>query len=244
MVTLWALLCQGTPAAATGWRCEPVTRTGDAEMPDAVTPAVPLLDRHGKSLVGSETGLGRLMQLHTLVTALERSDADTLGRLRGLNNFWNERLDADTRNTASMASGSWSTPGQVLDRGHGSVAELALGKYFSLLAAGVTPSQLRLEWVELVAGTQERSRPHMVVGWCAPGQPLPWLLDAFDRDVRRADQRPELRPVVSFDAQGLWHDRCDEVEDDSPQTPVCDGLLPDEFDWRDLLGRIAAEGWR
>ena len=80
-----------------------------------------------------------------------------------------------------------------------------MAKYFSLLSLGVAPERLRLVYVRAaIGGAGGTSVAHMVLAYYATPQAEPLILDNLIGDIRPASRRPDLTPVFSFNAQGLW----------------------------------------
>ena len=111
----------------------------------------------------------------------------------------------DARNGAR--ADQWATPDELMARGAGDCEDYAIAKYFALLAAGVPRPNLRLAYTRvLMGGTGDTWRSHMVVAYlpaaAAPGDEL--ILDNLLDEIRPLSRRPDLRVLISFDADGVW----------------------------------------
>lgn len=145
-------------------------------------------------------------------------------QLAGINNYFSQRI------TLLAAAGGhaqrWSTPGETLARGRGGSEDLAVAKYFSLLALGQPADKLRLVYARAVSGDR------MVLAWYAAPNADPLILDPLQTTIQSGQQRFDLRPVYSFNSLGLWG----EPAAQSGQQ----GKLPV---WQDLLKRARNEGF-
>lgn len=94
----------------------------------------------------------------------------------------------------------WATPIETLQTGKGDCEDYAILKYFTLRAMGVPEERLRLMYVRAI----EINEPHMVLIYTEKPGEYPLVLDNLIADILPANRRPDLRPVYSFNAQGLW----------------------------------------
>ncbi|WP_240636099.1 transglutaminase-like cysteine peptidase [Caldimonas tepidiphila] len=135
----------------------------------------------------------------TLAAARQRPEAE---RLQIVNRFFNERIRyADDLETTGLAD-QWASPVELLGRGAGDCEDYSIAKYFSLIAAGVPSARLRLVYVR--AEVEGLSVAHMVLAYYAQPSAEPLLLDNLRPEILKASLRPDLRPVFSFSAEGLW----------------------------------------
>ncbi|MDP4300263.1 transglutaminase-like cysteine peptidase [Leptothrix discophora] len=176
-----------------------------------------------------------IRQLVDLVGQLASQDDET--RLQQLNQFFNRRVtfrdDIDVWGQIDY----WATPIEMLGRGAGDCEDYAIAKYFSLIAAGVQPARLRLVYVKAtLAGPGGSSQQaHMVLAYYpVPGASDPAILDNLVAEIRPASRRPDLAPVFSFNAEGLWT---------GTQGPGAGDPLARLSRWRDLLARARDQGF-
>ena len=73
----------------------------------------------------------------------------------------------------------------------------------------------------------------MVLGYYPTPDAIPLILDSLINTIEPANKRPDLRPVFSFNSEGLW------VGNQSTQADPTARLSR----WRDLLARVNAEGF-
>ncbi|SAI68298.1 Uncharacterised protein [Bordetella ansorpii] len=162
-----------------------------------------------------------LLQLHNDAALPERD------KLERVNDFWNRSiLPAEAVARPAL---DWATPLEILARGQGAYADYAVGKYFSLAVLGVPVDRLRFIYVE-ARPLEGRPVPHMVLGYYATPGAEPLVLDNLAAAVLPATQRPDLIPVFSFSAGGVYLD-------ERRATPA------DRVGrWRALLARMRREG--
>lgn len=154
---------------------------------------------------------------------------DEMEKLRAVDTFWNQALLAGEDITIWQQVDYWATPLQSLAKGAGDCEDYVIGKYFSLLYLGVAPERLRLVYVRAQVGGQ--SIAHMVLGYYPDPLAEPLVLDSLMDRIRPAHQRPDLTPVFSFNAQGIY-------------MPGGRRASVDQIGrWRDLLRRMRTEGF-
>ena len=112
----------------------------------------------------------------------------------------------------------------------GDCEDYVIGKYFSLIHAGMPSEKLRLIYVRAQVGG--RSIAHMVLGYYSQPNAEPLLLDNLTSSIRPASQRPDLTPVFSFNSQGVY------VAGAAPASVDSIG------NWRGLLMKMRNEGFR
>lgn len=94
----------------------------------------------------------------------------------------------------------WASPVETIGRGKGDCEDFAIAKYFTLTSLGVDPNKLRLMYVRQLMVNQ----PHMVLIYFENLKETPFVLDNFNPKVLPASKRRDLKPIYSFNAQGLW----------------------------------------
>ena len=168
-----------------------------------------------------------------LVELIERSPAQPAGqRVREVNDFINQHVLWQTDSQVWGVVDYWASPLEMIEQGRGDCEDLAMAKYFALLAEGLPESSLRLVYVR--AQYQGRPQAHMVLAWYPSPQGEPWILDNIDPELKRASERPDLAPVFSFNAEGLWQG----VGAQGVGNPLTRLSL-----WRDALARARAQGF-
>lgn len=94
----------------------------------------------------------------------------------------------------------WATPIEFLATDGGDCEDFSLAKYFTLVQLGIEKSKLRLVYVKALALNQA----HMVLTYTTEPGAIPLVLDNLKGAILSADHRPDLRPVYSFNGDGLW----------------------------------------
>jgi predicted transglutaminase-like cysteine proteinase len=154
-----------------------------------------------------------------------------------VNNFFNQRTRFVDDVVVWGQPDYWATPLETLFKGAGDCEDYAIAKYFTLLALGIPPARLRLIYVR-AAMTRDGAVtfiPHMVLAYYpAPGKE-PLVLDNLIDVIQPASARPDLRPVFSFNTEGLW----EQMGGTASAVPL-DRLSR----WRDLLQRVSREGFQ
>ncbi len=162
----------------------------------------------------------------------EVASQDEETRLKVINTFFNRQvLYRDDRETWGVVD-YWASPLESLAKGQGDCEDYAIGKYFSLLAAGVPGVKIRLVYVRAQVGGGIQA--HMVLAYYPEPNAEPLILDNLVTEIRPASRRPDLAPVFSFNAEGLWQG----VAGASAGDPAARLSR-----WRDVLAKAKAEGW-
>lgn len=159
------------------------------------------------------------------------ADASAENKLAGVNGFINQRI----RLTPTSREDYWASLAETLTAGKGGVEEIAIAKYYTLLALNVPAENLRLVYArqrdEKAAGG---SRATMVLAYYPAPKQDPVLLDHTHRQPVAARERTDLRPMFSFNSQALWGDVS------SLSGRAGSGELPV---WQDTLRRARNQGF-
>ena len=127
---------------------------------------------------------------------------DDIGRVAAVNEFYNRKVffrnDLDLWGQVDY----WASPLETLQRGAGDCEDYAIAKYFTLVAMGVPHRKLRMVYVRANLGGS--MQPHMVLAYYPSADADPLVLDSLVQDLREASRRPDLSPVFSFNAEGIW----------------------------------------
>lgn len=175
----------------------------------------------------------RLAIGHGIFDALVREAASLppLERIAFVNVEINRRVDF-IDDAVFGENDVWLTPFETLARGLGDCEDIAIAKFFLLLAAGVDAAGVRL----LYARYRDPSVPGLTTAHLVAiaRQPFadPFVLDNLNLLLLPLSQRSDLEPVFSFDRAHLWEGA------DGP----AHGSSPDRLPaWRRLLERMARE---
>jgi predicted transglutaminase-like cysteine proteinase len=180
-----------------------------------------------------QLGPGAQARTQMLVAlSAEAASGPEAGRLKLINSFFNRQVLFTDDRQAWGVPDYWASPLELLAKGRGDCEDYAIGKYFSLLAAGVPGVKMRLVYVraELAGNLQA----HMVLAYYPEPEAEPLILDNLVTDIRPASRRPDLSPVFSFNAEGLWQGVGPATAGD-PTARLSR--------WRDALSKARAEGW-
>lgn len=158
-------------------------------------------------------------------------------RITVVNRFFNQRIRFVDDTIVWGQNDYWATPLETLFKGAGDCEDYAIAKYFTLLALGIPPARLRLIYVRAAMnrGGEIAFIPHMVLAYYPQPGKEPLVLDNLVESIQPASARPDLRPVFSFNTEGLW----EQVGNTASTVPL-DRLSP----WRDLVQRVHSEGFR
>lgn len=169
-----------------------------------------------------------------LEAVLARAGSDEASRLLAVNRFFNERIVFREDLVVWGRLDYWASPLELLARGEGDCEDYAIAKYFSLRAAGVPASRLRLAYTQARIGRAVLA--HMVLAYYADARVVdPLVLDNLNPELLTAAQRPDLAARFSFNSEGVWEG----LGARSLGDPL--RRLPD---WRQLLLKAEAEGFR
>lgn len=135
---------------------------------------------------------------------IETSKNETiLNKLKNVNDFFNQityRSDLVTWGTKDY----WATPFEFMGKGSGDCEDYAIAKYFSLIKLGVPDDKLRITYVSYRKTNTSYEEAHMVLTYYHKVGVEPVVLDNINKTLQVASKRPDLKPVYSFNASGLW----------------------------------------
>ena len=126
------------------------------------------------------------------------------GQLKGVNDFFNQRVlwVDDDKNWGP--TDHWATPLETLGQGKGDCEDYSIAKYITLKQLGVPGNQLRMIYVKARIGRSSITQAHMVLGWYETPSAEPLILDNLVPSITPAERRTDLDPVFSFNSDGLW----------------------------------------
>lgn len=120
-------------------------------------------------------------------------------QLEKVNSFFNLfRYDIDSN--LHGVEDYWESPDEFIVIGGGDCEDFAIIKYFTLVALGVPTEKLRITYVSSLTLKQA----HMVLSYYASPDAEPLILDSLENQLLPASKRPDLKPVYSFNGEGLW----------------------------------------
>lgn len=181
----------------------------------------------------STDGVERLHLLNALIaTVKSKTDQE---KIQQINQFFNTQVIFQEDRVLWNNLDYWSTPLETLGKAAGDCEDYAIAKYFSLLEAGIDIKKLRMIYVKAqIGGSNSRVfQAHMVLGYYETDDSVPYILDNLISSVEQANHRTDLKPVFSFNADGIWVGN--QPANADPTTRLSR--------WRDLLQRTQADGF-
>ena len=165
-------------------------------------------------------------------TNLGASPAEKLARV---NEFFNTRIRADEDRRLWGREDYWASPGETLGKGRGDSEDMVIAKYFTLLALNIPSEQLRLVFVSRRGETPDGAAPVQMVlaHYEQPGRD-PTILDQRSNELLPASRRPDLRPVFSFNSQGVWEETANAASAGDPNRLAM---------WEDAVRRAREQGF-
>jgi predicted transglutaminase-like cysteine proteinase len=156
-------------------------------------------------------------------------------KLMQVNQFFNRHVRYTEDLTLWKKSDYWATPLETMGERAGDCEDYTIAKYLSLLQLGIANEQLRLIYVKAqIGGAQSKIvQAHMVLGYYPTPNAIPLILDSLLNTIEPASNRPDLRPVFSFNSEGLWVGNQSTTADPTARLSR----------WRDLLARVNEEGF-
>lgn len=96
----------------------------------------------------------------------------------------------------------WANRYESLGKGMGDCEDFVIAKYFTLLSLGVSEDKLFFTYV--YANLNGKWISHMVLSYYENEGDIPFILDNNTNAVKRASQRTDLKPVLTFNAKDLF----------------------------------------
>lgn len=157
-------------------------------------------------------------------------------KLEKVNRFFNQHIGYRDDIDHWQQSDYWATPMETLGTRFGDCEDYTIAKYITLIKLGVPVERLRLIYVRAQIGgnSSSLSQAHMVLGYYEKPNATPLVLDNLVSQIQPATARSDLKPVFSFNSQGLWLGNSAQSQAD-PTARLSR--------WRDLLNRMQAEGF-
>lgn len=152
-------------------------------------------------------------------------------RIPFVNIVVNQRVDYLTDSMFGPGD-AWQTPLETLVRGRGDCEDIAITKFFLLLAAGLDPAEVRLLYaLYRDLAVPGLAIPHLVAIARHPYDD-PFVLDNLNLILLPLSLRSDLEPVFSFDRIHLWQ---------SADGPLHGSSIERLPAWRRLLARVAVQ---
>ena len=157
-------------------------------------------------------------------------------QLEQVNNFFNQNIRYQDDLVSWRKTDYWATPLETLGMRVADCEDYTIAKYVTLIKLGIPIERLRLIYVKAQIGNSDSGRfqAHMVLGYYPSPDAMPLVLDNLVSDIKPATQRTDLRPIFSFNSDGLWlgNRRASQADPGARLSR-----------WRDVLERIDQEGF-
>jgi len=132
----------------------------------------------------------------------ENQEKAELEKLRLVNDFFNDARFIDDI-VYWKKKDYWATPLEFLTHDTGDCEDFSIAKYFTLKEMGLNTEKLRITYVKALSLNQA----HMVLAYYSTPSSNPMILDNINKQIKTANERKDLRPVYSFNADILWLSR-------------------------------------
>ena len=152
------------------------------------------------SMVATEYGRrarGRVIDWQNVVD--KHQDESELEKLTAVNDFFNRNRFISDQQHWNVAD-YWATPIEFLSTKGGDCEDFAIAKYVTLRALDIPEEKLRITYVKALRLNQA----HMVLTYYDSPKAVPLVLDNIDKEIKPANKRLDLKPVYSFNGNGLW----------------------------------------
>ncbi|MFK5986931.1 MAG: transglutaminase-like cysteine peptidase [Pseudomonadota bacterium] len=123
-----------------------------------------------------------------------------LEKLKLTNDFFNKQLRWVSDAILWKKKDYWATPIETLLKSAGDCEDFTIIKYFTLTALGVPIKRLKLNYVKAIKYNQA----HMVLTYNKSKRSVPLVLDNINKKILPATKRKDLKPVYSFNGEGMW----------------------------------------
>lgn len=175
--------------------------------------------------------------LNAWIRMIEEQHQQNLNaQLNAVNQFFNQHIQFGNDKMLWQATDYWATPLETMGIRGGDCEDFTIAKYVSLLQLGIPKEKLRLIYVRASLSNTgvPRVQAHMVLGYYKTPTAIPLILDNIDHAVKSASLRPDLKPVFSFNGEGLWVGGSTQSKAD-PTSRLSH--------WRNVLQRMQEEGF-
>jgi len=140
----------------------------------------------------------RMIQWRDLIQ--NNQTASDQEKLTLTNNFFNRQLLWVDDKKLWKKKDYWATPLETIIKNAGDCEDFTIIKYFTLLSLGVSIDHLRLTYVKAL----EYNQAHMVLTYSKDKRSVPLILDNINKKILPASKRKDLKPVYSFNGEGMW----------------------------------------
>ena len=131
---------------------------------------------------------------------VENQTKTDLEKLKLTNDFFNQQLLWIADKKLWKKKDYWATPMETLIKRAGDCEDFTIIKYFTLISLGMPINRLKLTYVKALKYNQA----HMVLTYSETKRSVPLVLDNINKKILPANKRKDLKPVYSFNGEGLW----------------------------------------
>jgi predicted transglutaminase-like cysteine proteinase len=155
-----------------------------------------------KEFISSDGNKSQINNLFTDLKSLvnKNTQKHDLIKLKLVNDFVNKNIQWIDDKVIWNKNDYWATPMEVLSKRAGDCEDFSIVKYFTLISLGVPMDRLKLSYVKLLADNQS----HMVLTYYETNKAVPIILDNIHKRMKRASRREDIKPIYSFNDQGIW----------------------------------------
>ncbi len=133
----------------------------------------------------------------------ESQDKKVLHKLKNVNDFFNKiKYKRDLKHWGK--NDYWAAPFEFMGTGAGDCEDYAIAKYYSLIKLGIPEHKLRITYVKFLRKRTKYEEAHMVLTYYHKKNSTPIVLDNINKKLQLASKRNDLKPIYSFNANGLW----------------------------------------
>lgn len=154
-------------------------------------------------------------------------------KLRSVNNFFNKTIFFANDQDIWQKNDYWASPVETMLQQRGDCEDFSIAKYVTLVKLGIKAEKLRMVYVKARISASN-AQAHMVLAYYPAPLAEPLILDNLNFLILPASKRPDLKPVFSFNSEGLWMG--------SSQQPKVKRAETRLSSWRDVLVRMQSEG--
>lgn len=148
-------------------------------------------------------------------------------------NIINDYVNTHIRYTSDIEAWGkidyWATPLETFNNSSGDCEDFAIAKYFALKKLGISPTKLRLVYVQYYEPIEHKSLAHMVLSYTDNNSIL--ILDNLINEIKPSNQRTDLKPVFSFNDEGIYTELGNSKVNKSLSK------------WEEVNEKIKREGW-
>lgn len=130
----------------------------------------------------------------------ESRDADEMGKLEKVNDFFNQTPYASDKATWGE-SDYWATRYEFIGKDKADCEDYVIAKYFTLKELGVPTSKLFMTYAKSI----RYKTAHLVLTYYETPRSVPLVLDNYNYKILPASQRNDLIPIYSFSGDELFN---------------------------------------